>query len=262
MGDSSGDGAILPPISLALWLNGESCRLQPDILQVRFLSAPPCNQPKDIVVSDKYDRFPSLRLYDQLGIPYVVTSEQWGGPLWTGHCMMLSTDDSYDDPGFFHELCHYLAATPYQRKLPDFALGRQVNARTVDFASPSTPHFVNKKLTFNRGWGDTKKKRNVGWGEKTVTVKTAARQESVSCHALGLYEPLCGIWGWDDPIHDPHKINSAFFDFAASDGPDLSLRAASWCWREIVVDIDPRVSEQMVRDYFQRVKQSLKDEVY
>ena len=60
---------------------------------------------------NKYEQFPSLKLYDQQQVPYVMCYE-WDGPLWTGHCMMLAYSDTFGDCGFFHELAHYMLASP------------------------------------------------------------------------------------------------------------------------------------------------------
>lgn len=156
----------------------------------------------------KYDQFPSLRLYDELEVPYVLFSDGWEGPLWTGHCMMLSTVDGYGDAGFFHELCHWIEATPAQRRWPDFALGKQVNAKwDLTFTSSTTP-----RLWQGSGPKKFPKDRNIGWGERTVPLETARRQEANACTALWFYEPIVGLTTWD-ATPPAEEINSAAYDF-------------------------------------------------
>lgn len=160
----------------------------------------------------KYDQFPSLRLYDRLNVPYVLFSAPWEGPLWTGHCMMLSTVDGYGDAGFFHELCHWIEASPAQRRWPDFALGKQVNAGwDAVFTSSSTPHLWTNERS-RKAHKKVRADRNVGWGERTIPLTEARRQESNACTALWFYEPIIGLTTWDNPpVWD--KINSAAWDF-------------------------------------------------
>jgi hypothetical protein len=156
----------------------------------------------------KYEQFPSLRLYDQLGIPYVLFSQGWDGPLWTGHCMMLSIKDGYGDAGFFHELCHWIEATPAQQRMPDFALGKQINAtHDSTFATSTSPYLWDGRRPYR--WPND---RNVGWGESTILMKSATRQESHACTALWFYEPIVGLTSWDNPP-PLDKINSAAYDF-------------------------------------------------
>lgn len=156
----------------------------------------------------KYDQFPSLRLYDELGVPYVLFSAGWDGPLWTGHCMMLSVKDGYGDAGFFHELCHWIEASKAQRRWPDFALGKQVNAEWDSvFTSSST-----SKVWEGKGPRKFPKDRNVGWGERTIPMVTARSQESNACTALWYYEPIVGLTSWDTPP-PADQINSAAYDF-------------------------------------------------
>jgi len=158
------------------------------------------------MIKNKYDSFPSLRLYDALGVPYVVHDAKWLGPLWTGHCMMLDTTDSFEDAGFFHELCHWIEASPTQRKSPDFALGKQVNSGDVEFATSTSPLHHQRGTDLRRPKG-----HNAGWGETTVPLSEATRQEANACYALLLYEPLSGVWGWDGPP-PTGQINSAAYD--------------------------------------------------
>lgn len=116
---------------------------------------------------NKYDRYPSLRLYDRLGVPYVLTSEKWGGPLWTGHCMVLSTRERLADETFLHELMHWIEASPAQRRFPDFALGRWVNADptcTAEFATSTTSDYFHATEAPSESY--PQEERNVGWGKK------------------------------------------------------------------------------------------------
>lgn len=154
----------------------------------------------------KYDQFPSLRLYDSLGVPYVLTSEDWDGPLWTGHCMMLSTAHGYLDEGFLHELGHWAEASPAQRKMPDFALGKWVNAKNGLFATSTSPHLHKEKSPFQRRNSTA---RNEGWGERTISLKTATAQEERACDVMYLYHALVGNTTWDEPV-----IASAAYDFS------------------------------------------------
>ena len=158
----------------------------------------------------KKSDFPSLKLYDSMGIPYVGHAGDWTGPLWTGHCMMLDIDDSYGDPGYWHELAHWMAAAPEQRQYPDFALGRQVNAATGALFTSTSPHAFDPDHIRR-----TPNDRNPGWGEETIPLTEASRQEGIACDALFAYEPVMGIWGWREKVPNPGEdVNRAFWDFA------------------------------------------------
>ena len=91
-----------------------------------------------------------------------------------------------------------------------------------------------------------------------MSPKTAQSQESTACEALVLYEPLCGLWGWDvDP--DVEKINSAACDWNGY----LGLRAAEGKHQTLAEQIvapladaglaAARVHEGQVRAYLERV---------
>lgn len=204
--------------------------------------------------------YPSLALYNALGVPYIVHGSDWGGPLWTVHAMMLSTVDTYGDAGFFHELCHWIEASPKQRTYPDFSLGKWVNAnRSEVFASSTNPtqfHSEDIIAPYKRGPKDS----NVGWGERTTSLSEATRQESNACFALWLYEPLVGLWSWDDPPTDPHEINSAAWDFNGFEQPGT----VGWPTRvtkrtaKIVKALSPQTSLDTVKQYLNVIHKSQK----
>ena len=91
---------------------------------------------------EKFDLFPSLALYERLGVPYVMWSNHghnnYEGALWTGQVMMLA-DDTYGDIGHAHELFHWWIAPEEKRPYPDFALGRQVNGGAKFFTASGLP---------------------------------------------------------------------------------------------------------------------------
>lgn len=193
---------------------------------------------------NKYDHYPSLRLYDRLGVPYVLTSERWEGPLWTGHCMMLSIANGYGDEGFAHELFHWIVASPRQRMMPDFALGQQVNARYGQtFATSTTPHYFSPDNPSKRIKG-----HNTGWGERTVARDTtASRQEADACYAMFLYYPLTGQLGWDQPQGGP-----AAYDFAGSHYPGSPEWRTSTVVKRvmpIVTALDQTITTEQVSTY-------------
>lgn len=161
---------------------------------------------------DKYKMFPSLRIYDQLEVPYVLTGEQWEGPLWTGHCMMLATPNGFGDEAFLHELGHWVEASPKQRMMPDFALGKWVNGKDMLFATSTSPHLHEEgqsSVFGSRARYRRNKDRNTGWGEPTVSLKTATGQEERACLVMYLYHALVGNTSWDKPV-----IATAAYDFA------------------------------------------------
>lgn len=162
-------------------------------------------------LNTKYSVFPSLRLYDTLGINYIVGSDLSQGPLWTGFAMLLDVDDDFGDPVFFHELAHWLIATPSQRRRPDFGLGQQPNASSGRMFTSSTMTGVAapKDAHFEPLEGR-------GWGEECVSTITAERQERLACIALAVYEPLAGVCGWDDRLSADY-INTALYDFGGVD---------------------------------------------
>lgn len=204
----------------------------------------------------KYDEYPSLYLYDKLNVPYVLHSNSWDGPLWTGHCMMLNTEDSYGDAGFWHELAHWMVAGPTQRTLPDLALGKNVNSGMSVFATSSSPFFYHPDnggnvpntsnldgchTGFSFGWGRGLRGYNEGWGELPVPRMLAAEQELWACHALQYYEPLCGITSWDKAL----PINSAIDDFAGADMPEYSDRVAEGCYKRFVEPLNLGTLEEV-----------------
>jgi hypothetical protein len=147
----------------------------------------------------KYAEYPSLRLYDALEVPYVLVPEHsWSGPLWTGHCMML-TRDGYGDEGYLHELFHWIMASPAQRRYPDFAMGRWVNSELQTFSSSSTPYLLGPHNNYGHD-RKTSEDQNAGWGERTVKISTAHRQEEAACVAMYLYHVVVGNTTWDKPL--------------------------------------------------------------
>lgn len=162
---------------------------------------------------DKYETWPSLRLYDRLEVPYVVIggqADRWPGPLWTGFCAVLDVDCGYGDPEFFHELVHWAAASPAQRLLPDFGLGRRVNETATAFTSSATPHLHTADGDNVPHWIATGDRAAMGWGEPVVTAEVGGHQESIACWALFCYEPMVGLTAWG---HAPDQLNSAAYDF-------------------------------------------------
>lgn len=200
---------------------------------------------------DKFDLWPSLKLYEKLGVPYVLHSNDWSGPLWTGHCMMLSTRDSYGDAGFFHELAHWLATSEEDRKHPDFRLGRQVNAQyDYTFATSSVATWAdpdhNSPPHSSRG-------KNRGWGEDVMDLGDASENEFLACAALALYEPLCGVWSWRSKI-DIQKINDALYDFNANDlSEHIGEYPVEHLHDMIVQPLDLSVKLSTVRSYIGRL---------
>lgn len=192
----------------------------------------------------KYKRYPSLRLYDRLGVPYVLHSNGWHGPLWTGHCMMLDMDDSYGDVGFFHELSHWVEASEKQRTCPDFALGQQINAAEGPFGSSSTPFIYDGERRSYPG-------RNNGWGERPVTISTASRQEAAACNVMFFYEALVGLSGWDDTI----VPNGAALDFDGFSDPALSQPSKTIVQRswKILSAMDPDLTHPVAQRFFERM---------
>lgn len=187
---------------------------------------------------DKYKEFPSLRIYDRLDVPYVLTGERWAGPLWTGHCMMLSTRDGYGDEGFLHELAHWVEASPTQRRMPDFALGKQVNANNEVFATSTSPH-INNPNDRRRRRAD----RNVGWGEPTVSLSTATAQEERACLVMYLYHALVGNTTWSEPL-----MAEAAYDFAGCE-PFKPHAVVSRTRKIVAAMTDGKVPSETVRSY-------------
>jgi hypothetical protein len=157
--------------------------------------------------------------------------------------MMLSIVDGYGDAGFFHELGHYLMATEEQRQYPDFALGQQTNNGMTVFTSNTTPHVFTEETSFQP------KGHNTGWGEDTIPISEATRQEGIACDLLGIYEPLCGVWSWKEQDTDL-RISRAAGDFGAFDFPDNEVdKRAETLYDELVVKINPRIKKRTVVDY-------------
>lgn len=198
-----------------------------------------------------YRRFPSLRLYDQLGVSWMLTGDsgrfgETSGPIWAGAFMILYTNSSYGDEGFFHELCHWIAASPAQRKLPDLALGRQINSSTDTFAtSPSLGGVVWLEGEVEGFEGDAD--HNSGWGEKTVSRSVAARQEALACHAMWFYRPLVRLEKWT-AAHPSSYL--AAVDFAGSVCPtEKEIRDT---WSKVLTVIDPDLSYEQVSAFYRR----------
>lgn len=209
-------------------------------------------------MTTKYKAFPSLRLYDQLEVPYILSAfNNVRGPLWTGFCMMLDTMDDYEDPGYYHELCHWLAASERQRSLPDFGLGRQVNSRADTFATRGV--WFEKETSRTRRTAG----KNPTWGETgSVKRKTAEHQEEVACAALAIYEPMVGICGWNTTM-SPDRLNSAADDFSGIEGIGGYCRAkrVEQVWRKVVQPIHPKVKFETVSNYMKRLRDAC-NEVY
>lgn len=198
-------------------------------------------------MTTKTKKWPSLKLYDKIGVPYVVTSDTWNGPLWTGHCMMLSTADGYGDAGFFHELCHWLVASPNQRRYPDFAIGRQVNSAIDTFATSTSPHVFDVPERYMNAHEERRKavlKHGKGWGEKCGSKQRAVQQEGWACDALLVYEPLVGLTTWNKPVYD--GVNDAAHDFAGAKGWRTDRRTWEAVYKRIVKPLDGSVTLEKV----------------
>lgn len=193
----------------------------------------------------KYAEYPSLRLYDRLGVPYIVTGERWGGPLWTGHCMMLCTTDGYGDEGFLHELMHWIEASPNQRRYPDFALGKWVNAdNSKVFATSTSDHLYDPVYQQQQR---PKGNRNWGWGEPTIALSTATSQETTACYGMFLYHVLVGNTTWSKPI-----TPTAVFDFMGGSLPSPEIVARRTA--KIVTTLVGRtVPSKKVADYVRSI---------
>lgn len=213
----------------------------------------------------RYERFPSLRLFDKAGCDYMVFANKtvggsgrvsWDGPLWTGTHMMLCGDDGFGDEGFAHELFHWMVASPEQRRWPDMALGQNVNAASGFFAVSGGPCY-----DFNVRDSGTEGERssNIGWGEPTVDVDVAAQQEWLACRAMFLYAPLVGLQRWSE-LPDETKCLAAF-DFngdltwvngEGSVWATSSVEEWEQIYEEIVAPLKPRVGFDTVRRWLQR----------
>lgn len=206
---------------------------------------------------DKYETWPSLRLYDRLEVPYVVIGGQvdrWPGPLWTGFCAVLDVDCGYGDPEFFHELVHWTVASPAQRRLPDFGIGRRVNETAVAFTSSATPHLYTADGDNVPHWLAGGGRDSMGWGGPIVPAEVGGHQESVACWALFCYEPIVGHVAWGQA---PGHLNSAAYDFndVGPFGPDgrridagmLAATAAA------LAVIDPAVTVDLVAAHLRSV---------
>lgn len=136
--------------------------------------------------------FPSLDWYDYHGVPYIALPQNgWKGPVWTGREMILDTKEGYGDKAFFHELCHFLAASPEQWELPDFGLDRVTNSTDDSVAIYGFDRFSDLRFASKRGWA----------GETCVSPDEAVRQETLACDAMWFYAPIVlGQWdsseGW------------------------------------------------------------------
>lgn len=129
----------------------------------------------------KYDLYPSLRIYDELGVDYILLDKA-EGPQWTGKTMLLEA--SFDDMGIFHELAHWWVASEHQRKFPDFALGRQVSGLSHRFTASNVDYL------YLAGTEPRKPGHNNGWGENTIPTEVAGKQESFACFAMLLHLPI------------------------------------------------------------------------
>ena len=84
--------------------------------------------------------YPSTKIADRLGIRWMITDD-WCGPGWTGD-MMIVENGGYGDQLFWHEICHWLVATPAQRKRADYGIGRPVNAMNTNTTFTSSMRTV------------------------------------------------------------------------------------------------------------------------
>ena len=193
--------------------------------------------------------YPSLRLYDKLGVPYVVHENDWNGPLWTGHCMMLDTHDGYGDDGFLHELFHWIEASPRQRNYPDFALGRQINATKQKFATSTSRHdTLSADAPFVNGPGSPKG-RNLGWGERTVVWSTAVKQETNACAAMFFYFPLVGLENWSCPHPSMPTAADEFYGDSTLPSPTMAKQA----FRSVNM-IDPTITLDRMIGFLDRMR--------
>lgn len=205
-----------------------------------------------------YKQYPSLRSYDRLGVPWMLTGERWDGPLWTGHHMVLSTTDSYGDQSFCHELFHWMVATPKQRRHADFALGRQVNASPKVYAASWLSHDFDGEAALPPAG------HNAGWGELTVSRAIAGRQENLSCFGMFLYAPLHGLESWKTKAPNL-ALHDAAYDFSGGIWGDVRLGGSLTQWRQvhkrIVQPLDPKVGFDTMIRYVERIQDQNRDEV-
>jgi hypothetical protein len=184
--------------------------------------------------------FPSLDWYDHHNVPYIALPQNgWMGPIWTGREMILDTKEGYGDPAFFHELCHFLAATPEQRELPDFGLDRVTNGTGERVAIYGLERFSDPaSLQDRRGWA----------GEECVSKREATRQEQLACDAMWFYAPIVlGDWesneGWREAC-----------DFSGMHTPETwgvsqRLRTFFFLRDNFYVDLSVTTFEDYFRDY-------------
>lgn len=125
----------------------------------------------------------TLELLERLSFVYHLIPSRnqqspYEGPIWDHHTFFFDADDHYADIGYFHELAHWVMADTWQHELPDFGLGRHVNAH-------------------DRGKDDSRQYKNVGWtrswhNEERVDKEDTRRQEELATEAIGLYDYLFG----------------------------------------------------------------------
>jgi hypothetical protein len=195
----------------------------------------------------KYHMYPTLRLYDQLHIPYVVGPyNAAGGALWTGDVMILDSSDTYEDSGFFHELTHWLIASPRQRTLPDFGLGRWIgsNADTL-FTSSATPHLYIGN--------DQASRSQRGWGEHCISPRRAQQQEELACAAGALYFVLTGEHTIEDRP-DENNVPFIWFDFFGHlDQARPTTALIRRIWTTVVAPLNPTITLEQTAGYLRHI---------
>ena len=94
--------------------------------------------------------FPVTALADRLGIRWMLTPG-WAGPGWTGDMLIVDSTDRYNDLLVWHEIAHWLAASPEQRHLADYGIGRPTN---VDDHHVTLTSSAMRTITDGDTWDD------------------------------------------------------------------------------------------------------------
>lgn len=130
-----------------------------------------------------YESLPTTKVMDELGIPWMILPNYQGPQVFNGAIMYPGevkggeiTTDRYGDVGLWHELCHYLVASPKQRNLPDYGLGVNANA---DIRTPFSGNLGGVQVeNEEHSWGD----------EWRPAKRTSKAQEAFACCAIAVYD--------------------------------------------------------------------------
>jgi len=130
--------------------------------------------------------------------------EKYNGPVWDGERFIFE-ESGYADIGYFHEFCHWCVAAKWQREMPDFALGRNVNGSLNAWGSSRFPLTPDESLATRcdgePSWSDERRvSRTAGGHQELLSVLAMGLYDLVFPEADGLADVLGDFGFWFEPV--------------------------------------------------------------